>query len=82
MAGHLAHLLGEDEFPILLEMITTAPAETMRLPDYGIHEGARANLVLLGADSAKEAIRTSASRDLLIRDGQIVETPPPVDLSH
>jgi cytosine deaminase len=72
MAGHIAHLLGEDEFGILLEMITTAPARAMRLPDYGVHPGARANLVLLGADSVKEAIRTSASRDVLVRDGRVV----------
>jgi cytosine deaminase len=72
MAGHLAHLLGEDEFSVLLDMITTAPAKTMRISDYGIRQGARANLVLLGADSVKEAIRTSASRDVLIRNGRIV----------
>jgi len=72
MAGHIAHLLGEDEFEILLEMITSAPARAMRLPDYGLHPGARANLVLLGADSVKEAIRTSASRDVLVRDGRVV----------
>jgi cytosine deaminase len=53
-------------------MITTAPARAMRLPDYGIHPGARANLVLLGAESVKEAIRTSASRDVLVRDGRVV----------
>jgi hypothetical protein len=45
----------------------------MHLADYGVRVGGRANLVLLGTRTIKEAIRVSASRDLLIRDGKVVE---------
>ncbi len=72
MAGHIAHLMGEDDFTPLFETITTQPARIMNLDGYGIEAGCRADLVLFGASSVKEALRISAPRELLVRRGAIV----------
>ena len=72
MAGHIAHLLGEDDFSRLFETVTTQPARIMNLDGYGIEAGCRADLILFGASSVKEALRVSAPREVLVRRGAIV----------
>ncbi|MFW5843661.1 MAG: cytosine deaminase [Spirochaetota bacterium] len=71
MAGHIAHLMGEGDFAVLFSMITEAPAAIMGFEDYGISEGAPANLVLFEATGIKEALRTSARRVAVIRRGVV-----------
>jgi cytosine/creatinine deaminase len=71
MAGHVAHLMGEGDFPRLFSMVTEEPAAIMGLKDYGISEGAPANLVLFEATGIKEALRTSSRRVAVIRRGVV-----------
>lgn len=71
MAGHLGHLLGEDELPRLLDMVTTAPARTLGL-DWGLAPGCTANLLLLKSATLKDALRTSAPCALRLQRGEPV----------
>jgi cytosine deaminase len=44
----------------------------MRVPDYGIDVGRRADLVVIDAPSVQEAYRLHAARVAVIHDGRIV----------
>jgi len=73
MAGHLGHMLGEDDLPALLQLITGAPARTLGL-DWGLNPGCTANLLIMESKTLKDALRTSARCALRIHRGQ-----PPTD---
>jgi cytosine deaminase len=75
MAGHLGHLLGDDDLPTLLHMITTAPARTLGL-DWVLAPGRPANLLLLRCSTLRDALRTSAPCALRIRNGQLLDSMP------
>lgn len=72
MAGHIAHLMGEEEFAVLFEMITEEPARILGLERYGVSVGSRADLVVFDADTPKEAMRRSAPRKILVKHGSVV----------
>ena len=44
----------------------------LRLPDYGIAPGARADLVVLDAESERDALREQAPRRWVLRGGRLV----------
>jgi len=71
MAGHIAHLMGEAEFAVLFEMITEAPAQILGLERYGLDVGDRGDLVVFDAETPKEAMRRSAARKILVRNGVV-----------
>ena len=54
--AHVAHLSGEAEIYASLQMVTTCPATTLGLTDYGIHAGASADLVVLDTTSVLAAV--------------------------
>lgn len=56
----------------LYDMATVNGARLMRLPDYGIEMGRRADLVVIDAPSVQEAYRLHAARVAVIHDGRIV----------
>lgn len=56
----------------LYDMATVNGARLMRLADYGLHEGARADLVVLGAPSVGEAYRTQPPRVAVVHAGRVV----------
>ena len=56
----------------LYDMATVNGARLMRLPDYGLEVGRRADLVVIAAPSVPEAYRTQAARRAVIHDGRIV----------
>ena len=47
-------------------------AKNFRLENYGIHVGARANLVVIDANSAVDALRRQGDRRYVIRDGRVL----------
>ena len=57
ISAHAAHLTTKDDVAYALRAITDAPAQAMRLDDYGLHEGARADLQMVPASSWSEALR-------------------------
>ncbi|MFW5827281.1 MAG: cytosine deaminase [Alkalispirochaeta sp.] len=71
MAGHIAHLMGEAEFAVLFEMITEAPAQILGLERYGLSVGGPGDLVVFDAQTPKEAMRRSAARTILVRNGVV-----------
>jgi cytosine deaminase len=56
----------------LYDMATVNGARLMRLPDYGLEAGRRADLVVVAAPSVQEAYRTQPPRLAVIHDGRVV----------
>lgn len=72
MALHLAHLTSREELLNALDLITTNGAKAIRLNDYGIAPGKRANLVLLNAKNEIDALRILGPPLWVIKDGRMV----------
>jgi len=71
MGAHVGHMMGLEALRTIFETITVNPARIMQLPGYGLSAGCRANMVLLRAADVVDALRTSATRELIIRDGVV-----------
>ena len=70
--AHAAHLSSPAQIQEAFNMPRYNAARTLRLADYGIYEGAAANLILIDAQSPVEAIRRQADRLYVIRNGDIL----------
>src|SRR5437867_3445596 len=57
ISAHAAHLTTQADLDFALRAITEAPAQAMRLSDYGLRPGARADLQLLQVPTWSEALR-------------------------
>ena len=57
ISAHAAHLTTRDDLAFALRAVTESPAKAMRLTDYGIRPGARADLVWLPVSTWEEALR-------------------------
>ena len=53
-------------------MVTEDAARLLRLPDYGLAPGARADLVVLDAETPRDALREQAPRRWVLRGGRVV----------
>jgi cytosine deaminase len=82
IVAHAAHMSAPEEIKAALDMPRSNGAKNFRLENYGLHEGARANLLVIDAHSAVDALRRRGDRRYVIRDGQIIaETKRTVALS-
>jgi cytosine deaminase len=72
MAVHVGHLTALDAIRACYDAITTNAARILHLDGYGIFPGARANVVLLQAADAFEAIRLKATRLAVVRNGKVI----------
>jgi cytosine deaminase len=72
IVAHAAQLGTPDEIAAALRMVTDDAARTLRLPDYGVVAGARADLVVLDAETARDALREQAPRRWVLRRGRVV----------
>lgn len=70
--AHAAHMSSPSEIQDAFEMTTYKAAKVLRLDDYGLEVGARANLVLFDADSAADALRRQPERLFVIREGEVL----------
>lgn len=70
--AHTAHMSSEKEIQEAFDLPRYRAAKVLRLEDYGLHEGAWANLVLLQANSAADALRKQPDRLYVIRKGKIL----------
>lgn len=77
MAVHAAQLTSLDEMAYCFDAITTRAAQVMHLPDYGIAPGHYADMVLLQAHDAVEAIRLKPARLAVIRRGKVIAKSAP-----
>ena len=70
MGLHVAQMTGQDAMRACFEAVTTTPARILGLDDTGLAVGKRADLVLLQARDAVEALRLRATRLMVLRGGQ------------
>jgi cytosine/creatinine deaminase len=76
MGLHVAQMTSQDGMRRCFEAVTTNAARILDLKDYGIAPGCHADLVLLQASDAVEAIRLRATRLAVIRRGKVVAQTP------
>jgi len=68
LAGHL----GSNDLPRAFEMITSAPARLLGLEDYGIREGARADLLITDAGDAADLVAGGSLARSVMVNGRVV----------
>jgi cytosine deaminase len=69
MAAHLGNL---DQLATLLDLVTVNPARILGLEGYGLAEGARADLVVLDAADAVQAITEQVEKRAVVKGGRVV----------
>jgi len=75
IVAHAAHLSSPAQIQAAFDMPRYSAAHGRRLPNYGVKVGADANLVIIDATSAIEALRRQPDRRYVIRKGRVlVET--------
>jgi cytosine deaminase len=72
MIAHVAQLTLPHELELAMDMITSNSAKAARLDPYGIGPDLIADLVVLGADSVHEALRTQSPRRHVFKAGREV----------
>ena len=77
MAVHVGQMTGVDEMKAMFAAVTENSAKAMGLEGYGISKGSNADLVILQAGDAMEAIRLKPNRLFVIRRGQVIAEAPP-----
>jgi len=68
----VAHLGNLDQMAWLLELVTTNAARAIGVEGYGLAEGCRADLVVLDARDAAQAITEQAEKLYVIKNGRVV----------
>jgi cytosine deaminase len=71
LATVASHMGTAREMRTLLDMITVHPATMLRLPEYGVAPGCRANLLVWDCATAEDAVATLPPRILSIKDGRV-----------
>ena len=77
MAVHVGQLTSLDAMAACFRSVTVEPARILGLEGYGIEPGCRADLVVLEAGDAVEAIRLKAARLFVLRAGRVVAQASP-----
>src|SRR5215467_2622955 len=67
--AHTAQLTLPHELEQVFDMVTVNAARAARLPDYGIAPGNKADLVVVGAPSVRQALRLQPPRRHVIKNG-------------
>ncbi|KJW12786.1 amidohydrolase family protein [Levilactobacillus spicheri] len=71
LAVPAAHLGGLDDLPTVLDMLTTNPAKILKLQEYGVQEGDKADLVLLDTKKKSDAVIDIPERLYVIKNGRV-----------
>jgi cytosine deaminase len=72
LAAHLMWMTSRADMEILYDLITTSAARALRIDDFGLAEGNRADLVVLNAESVWEAIWHHEAPRHVIKNGRDV----------
>jgi cytosine/adenosine deaminase-related metal-dependent hydrolase len=72
LVGYRAALLTDAELRLALDLVTSASARVLGLPPPLLEEGSAADLVLVAAEHAVEAVATAPPRALVVKAGRIV----------
>ena len=70
-AGHFGTV---DDLTLVLRMATEHGARALRLPEHGVREGARADLVVLDCAEPAEAVASIPERLMVIKNGRLTVT--------
>lgn len=66
-----AHMGTDDDLRALLDTVTTYPARIMRLDDYGVARGCRADLTLWDCERAEDVASAVPPRVLVVKRGRV-----------
>lgn len=77
MGLHVAQMTSRAAMRQCFEAVTTGPAKILNLEGYGLDVGCKADMVLLQADDAIEAIRLKATRLAVIKGGRVIARTAP-----
>ena len=66
------NLRRDDDIEELVRIVTTGSAGVIRLPKHGIEKGARADLVLVDAETHVEAVIEHPRRRAVVRGGRVI----------
>jgi cytosine deaminase len=77
MGLHVAQMTSREAMRFCFEAVTTNPAQVMHLDGYGLAVGNNADMVVLQAHDAIEAIRLRARRLFVVRRGQVISESAP-----
>jgi cytosine deaminase len=69
---HASHMSQPAEIRTVMDMITNKGAHALRIADFAVAVGARADLVILDARDAREAFATRTPRRWVIRRGRLI----------
>jgi cytosine/creatinine deaminase len=72
IVAHAAQLGTPAEIAVALRMVGDAAARILRLPDHGLTPGARADVVILEAETERDALREQAPRRWVLHRGRVV----------
>ncbi|MCA9835766.1 MAG: amidohydrolase family protein [Trueperaceae bacterium] len=72
LLAHASQLTGTHEIPMCLEMVTTRAASVLGLKEYGLFEGAEANLVVVNSKNLTDTLASVPERLGIFRKGQLV----------
>lgn len=72
VAAMTAHLGNLEQMAWLLELVTVNPARALGLPAYGLAEGCQADLVVLDAPDAIQAITEQVEKLWVVKAGRVV----------
>jgi cytosine deaminase len=70
--AHVAHMTYPTELEQVLDMVTVNAAKALRLEGYGTAVGDKADLVVVGAPSVREAMRLLPPRRSVLHGGDVV----------
>ncbi|WP_070120074.1 cytosine deaminase [Bacillus marinisedimentorum] len=80
MGIHITQLMGYDQIMQSIDFVTDNSAKTLHIEEkYGVEEGKPANLIVLHAENAYEAIRKQAPVLYSIRNGEVIAQTAPAE---
>jgi cytosine deaminase len=77
LAVHVSQMTGLKEIDACFEMVTSNGARSLHIFDYGLTVGNPANLVVLDAPNAFEAVRHRAKARYVISQGKVIAQSEP-----
>ena len=72
LLAHAAHLSTPEEIRLAFDAVGASAARVMRIDDYVVEAGARADLVVFDAESIEDALRLQSPRRWVLHDGRVV----------
>ncbi|WP_317204132.1 amidohydrolase family protein [Janthinobacterium sp.] len=81
MGLHVAQMTGQEAMRACFAAVTATPARILGLEGYGLEVGCHADLVILDAGDAVEALRLRAARRLVMRRGRVLSEAAPARAS-